>query len=517
MEYNGCNYLPNYKFQEYISMNKTKKILLSVIAVLLVILVATGVVLKIKHDREVEALRIYNETYLVMDGTEYLRSSTELDLSGKQLAEPEKLAELKNLKKLNLRNTGITTAQYDMLHAALPGCEILWSVPFQGGYCDDTVQELTLDALSTDDLAVLSYLPALTAVNADACRDYDAIFALMEQYPELSVTYTVTIGGTDYPHTQDQITVTNPDAAELKTQLPLLRNLENVTLEGTLPETAALIELKETFTNITFLWNFDVYGVETNTLADFLELSEIPLDDTAELEALLPCFYNLEKVDMLKCGISNEDMEALNRRHPETKFVWRVVVGGVGIRTDTKEFMPYKYGIKKIASLYNLRYCTEIQVLDFGHKRITNLDYLEYMPNIRFLLLLECDMTDLSIIGNCTSLKHLELGSTPVYDFWPLTNLTNLDDLNLSYTPFYYDKKSWGKFGDVTPLYQMTWLDRLWLAYSRLGDDGREEMRERLPNTELLFFSTSDTDKGWRYSPNYYEMRDILGLWYMIH
>lgn len=517
IEYNDFNYPFHYEVEEYILMSKNKKILLRVIAFLLVALIATGVVLKIKHDREMEALRIYNETYLVLDGVEYLRASAELDLSGLQITEPEKLTELKNLKKLNIRNTGISTAQYDVLRAGLPQCEILWSVPFQGGYVDDTVQELTLESLSAEDLSVFAYLPELVTVNADLCRDYDAIFALSEQYPELAVTYTVTIGGTTYPHTQDQIIVTDPDAAELKTQLALLHHLENVTLEGTLPDNAALIELKDMFPNMTFLWNFTVCGVETNTLEEFIDLSGIIMENTEELESLLPCFYNLKKVDMIKCGISDVDMEALNRRHPETKFVWTVVVGGVRLRTDTREFMPYKYGIKKIGSLYNLRYCTEIEVLDFGHKGISDLSYLEYMPNIRFLLLLECNITDLSIIGNCTSLKHLELGSTPIYDFWPLTNLTNLDDLNLSYSPFYYSAKKWGTFGDVTPLYQMTWLDRLWLAYSRLGDDGRAELRERLPNTELLFLSTSDTDKGWRYSPNYYEMRDILGMWYQIH
>ena len=123
-------------------MNKSKKTLLSVIAFLLVALIATGVVLKVKHDREVEALRIYNETYLVMDGVEYLRASTELDLSGVQLTEAEKLAELENLSKLDLRNTGISAQQYDVLRAALPQCEILWSVPFQGGYCENTVKKL---------------------------------------------------------------------------------------------------------------------------------------------------------------------------------------------------------------------------------------------------------------------------------------------------------------------------------------------------------------------------------------
>ncbi len=497
-------------------MNKKKLIILCVVGALL-LAIATGVVLKIKHDREMEALRIYNETYLVMDGVEYLRSSTELDLSGKQIAELEKLTELTGLKKLNLRGCGISAAQYDMLHAALPTCEILWSVPFQGAHYDDTIEELTVEALSESDLAVIPYFHSLTSVNADQCRDYDAILLLREQHPALGVTYTVTIGGVTYPHTQDQLTITNPDADELMTQLPLLPYLENVTLEGTLPDTDVLIDLKNTFPNITFLWNFSVYGVETNTLADFLDLSNIKLEDTKELEAALPCFYDLKQVDMVKCGIANEEMEALNNRHPETKFVWTVVVCGVNLRTDTRHFMPYHYGVKKVGNLSNLKYCTQIEVLDFGHKGVSDFSYLEYMPNLRFLLLLECKVTDASIIGNCTSLEYLELASTPIQDFWPLTNLTNLKNLNLSYTPFYYGPPhKFGTFGDVTPLLQMTWLDRLWIARSQLGDDGRARMREALPNVELLFISTGATGQGWRHSPGYYEMRDILNLWYMI-
>ena len=494
---------------------KKKVVIISVLAILLAAVLATGVLLKIKHDKaEAEALRIYNETYLVMDGVEYLRTSTEVDLSGKQITELEKLPELKLLKKLNLRNTGISIEQYEMLRAALPGCEILWSVPFQGSYYENTVQELTVDTLSEADFAILEYLPDLTTVRAEGCRDYDAIFALMEQYPELEVACIVTVDGTDYPHTQDQLTVTDPDVAELKKQLPLLRNLETVTLEGNLPATAELVELKETFPNITFLWELTVCGVKTNTLAEFIDLSKHKMSDTQELEAALPCFYNLEKVDMVSCGISDEEMSALNKRHPETKFVWVVNVSGAKLRTDTRYFMPYKHGIKKVGSLHNLRYCTELEALDLGHKGVSDFSYLKYLPKIRYLLLLECEVTDLSIIGNCTSLEMLELASTPIDDFWPLTNLTNLRDLNLSYTPFYYSARKWGKFGDLTPLYQMTWLDRLWLANSRVGEENREKLREELPNTEILFFSTSATNFGWRYAPSYYEMRDILGMFY---
>ena len=500
-------------------MNKKKIVIISIVVVFVLIAgIVAGLVLN--HMREVaeeaERLRIYNETYLVMDGVEYLRASTELDLSGQQITELEKLQELTALKKLNLRDTGITMEQYEMLHAALPGCEILWSVPFQGGYCDCTTQELTLETLSEEDLTTLAYLPELTSINADLCRDYDAIFALMEQYPEVAVTYTVSIGGVDYAHTEENITITDPDASELITQLSLLPRMQTVNLEGALPVNAELIILKEAFPGITFVWDFTVCGVQTNTLAESLDLSKIKMSDTEELEAALPCFYNLTKVDMVSCGLSNSVMESLNLRHPETSFVWTVKVCGVTVRTDIKHFMFYKYNIKKVGDLSNLRYCTEVEVLDFGHFGVSDVSFIEYMPKLRYLLMLETTITDLSVIGNCTSLEFLELASCPITDFWPLTNLTNLKALNLSYTPYYGNRK-YGTFGDITPLYQMTWLERLWMTGSYLGDERRALMRESLPGTELTFSAVSATDRGWRYAPGYYEMRDILGLWYMVH
>ena len=498
---------------------KTKIIILCVALFLLVASIATCLVLE--HQRklaeaEAERLRIYHETYLVMDGAEYLRSSTELDLSNQQITEIEKLQELTKLQQLNLRGTGITAEQYDMLAAALPECEILWSVPFQGAYCDNTAQELVLETLSEEDIAVLAYFPELTSVKAEDCRDYDQLFRLMETYPDLTVTCSVPLGDVVVPYDTESITLTDPDAAELLRKLRYLPQLTAVTLEGTVPDQDAMILLKETYPNITFLWNFSVCGVETNSLAEFIDLSKVHMDNTEELEAALPCFYNLTKVDMISCGLSNEDMDALNKRHPGTLFVWNVSVSGIYVRTDIKYFMPWKHNIKKVGNLYNLRYCTEVEALDFGHRCIYDVSYIEYMPKLRFLLLLECS-PDMNIIGNCTSLEHLELCDSPVTDFWPLTNLTNLKDLNLSYTPFNLTSHKFGKFGDITPLLQMTWLDRLWMTFSRIGDENRAMIREALPATELLFVSTSSTDRGWRYSPQYYEMRDILGMWYMVH
>lgn len=500
-------------------MNK-KKLILIICSITLVLAIGVAVILTVNHNRKVaeeaERLRIYNETYLVVDGVEYLRTSTELDLSGSQLTEVEKLQELTALQKLNLRGTGISVQQYDTLRSALPECEILWSVPFQGSFYDNTTQELVLESLSEEDLDALAYLPELSSINADLCRDYDVLLALIEQYPELAVAYTVPIGDQVIPHTEENITVSNPSVSELMTQLSFLPNIQMVTLEGTLPSNQELLTLKHQFPNITFHWNFTVYGVETNTLAGFLDLSGIQLSDTEELEAALPCFYGLSKVDMISCGLSNSAMEALNLRHPETSFVWKVKVSGVTVRTDIKYFMFHKFKIKKVGDLSNLRYCTDIEVLDFGHYGISDVSFVEYMPKLRYLLMLNTNLSDLTAIGNCTSLEFAELSTSPIVDFWPLTNLTNLKGLNLSHTP-YYGPQKYGKFGDYTPLLQMTWLERLWLTNSRLGDEGRAIVSEALPNVEIAYVSISATDRGWRYAPGYYEMRDILGLGYMVH
>lgn len=503
-------------------MKKKKIIVLCILTFLLVALIATLVVLKIHRDKEAEALRIYNETYLVMDGVEYLRASTELDFSGQQIVELEKLTELTALQKLNLRDTGITIEQYEMLRSALPECRILWSVPFQGCFCDDTTQELVVETLSMEDLQILSYLPELTTVRADQCRDYDAIFALMEQYPDVTVTYTVSIGDMVLTPDTEEITVENPDVSELLTQIPRLPGLKLVTLGGTLPSNDELLELKNAFPNVKFYWELTVCGVKTNTFAESLKLSKIKMENTDELEAALPCFYDLKTVDMVGCGLSNSAMEKLNMRHQKTSFVWKVTVNGVSVRTDIKYFMFYKYGIKTVGDLSNLRYCTEIEVLDFGHFPIRDLSFIEYMPKLRFLLILQTYVPDFTIVGNCTSLEFLEAATTPIVDFWPLTNLTNLKALNLSHTPFHGKASNgitniYGTFGDYTPLLQMPWLERLWLANSRVGEEGQKLLKEALPATEMVFYSISSTDRGWRYAPGYYEMRDILDLWYMVH
>lgn len=478
---------------------KTKLIIAAALLVAVLAGIAYGVV---RYQNEKQ----YNETYIVIDGTEYLRSSTALDLSGTTLTEVEKLKELTALESLDLRATGITIEQYNELRGALPECDILWSVPFQGSWYDSDIMVLDVTTLSEADLDTIAYFTRLKAFRAVGCTDYEMLTLLMERYPHLNVTYGVVFSGETYFNYSDSLKILNPDPAEFRAGIGYLPKVTSVTFEGELPPQEELLQLKLDYPQITFSFDFEVFGIAANTLDTFLDLSGIRFSDPAEVEAVLPYFYNLEQVDMVNCGLSNETMDALNKRYRDTKFVWTVKVCTIYLRTDAIYFMPVKIGIGRANSddCYNLRYCTDMQAIDIGHYGTVDLSFVEHMPNLKYLLVCDSYCTDLRPIGNCTSLEYIELQKCKATDLWPLTNLTNLRDLNLAEVPF----------ADLTPLTQMTWLDRLWVPRNNLSSSSKQILAEALPNTLIIYESEGHTTSGYRYTPRYFEQRDILGMYY---
>ena len=82
---------------------------------------------------------------------------------------------------------------------------------------------------------------------------------------------------------------------------------------------------------------------------------------------------NLKKVVMLRCGISNEDMEEINLRHEDVQFVWMVQVYAYGVRTDQTYFSIYncEYFYGEYDHLADdLRYCHDMIAVDLGHMHL---------------------------------------------------------------------------------------------------------------------------------------------------
>lgn len=327
----------------------------------------------------------------------------------------------------------------------------------------------------------------------------------------------VMLGEKAYAPDTASLSICDPDADELFQKLSGFSGLNTVTLTGDLPAADRLLALKQAYPDIRFVWDFDFCGVPVNTLTESVDLSGIRMADTQALEALLPCFYRLETVDMSGCGISNEEMDALNRRWPDTRFIWEVIVGGFRIRTDVQYFMAYqlRYPYYTYLDYSDLRYCTEITTMDFGHYKVKDLSFVENMPNLQYLLLGDTLVQDLTPIGTCTRLRYLELFYNPICDFWSLTNLSELEDLNLGYTPRYQIESPDDPW-NYQPLLQMTWLDRLWLPGTGLSTEEQALLQAALPDTLILFQSSSgSTNQGWRYSPNSYRQRDAMGMDYL--
>ena len=74
--------------------------------------------------------------------------------------------------------------------------------------------------------------------------------------------------------------------------------------------------------------------------------------------------------------------------------------------------------------------------------------------------------------------------------------------MNLSATP-----------ADITPLLDMPWLNSVYLIYCRGGD--AYKVSQALPDTRVCASGDASVGGGWRRLPNYYDMRDCLGMYYM--
>ena len=512
----------------------------------------------------------FQANYVTIGGDIYSKGVTSLDLSGRSAADLDRLSDLTALEQLDLRGTGITPEDYESLRASLPGCEILWSVPFQGGYYDQDTQQLRLTTLTEADMTLLDYLPQLKQIDASGCRDYENLMALRSQRPQCQITYQVEVGGilwdqdtaeltaeisslselsaalaylpklqsaeisgcqdygqlaqlqSQYPSCQlrypiflngqslsldtAEVTVHDGDCQELLEVLPYLPALSQVTFTGVQPDRQTIDQAIALRPDVTFIWDFEVLGVPASSQDTQLDLSGISMESCAAVEEMLKYFNQLETVDMCGCGIPNEEMDALNQRHPETLFVWEVKVGRIWLRTDATYFMPEKYHMAvDDEDCANLRYCTQLICLDLGHQEISDGSFMENMTKMEYLLIADTNIKDISFCANMPELKYLEMFMTKVKDLTPLLQCTKLEDLNIGYVPNV----------DPTPLHQMTQLKHLWASGPYIDNEDERALRASLPDTQLYFKSGSSTAGGWRSIPNYYKMRDILGMYYI--
>ncbi|MGM9660965.1 MAG: hypothetical protein ACI3WQ_10245 [Faecousia sp.] len=492
----------------------------------------------------------------------------------------------KTAVSMDLRGEEISIRHYNALKEKLPKCRILWDVPFQDGTLPNDTTEITVDTLTSEDVAVLAYLPQLSTVYAENCTDYDNLMLLKDTYPDVTVHYQVTLDGVSYSEDTDVIelrhiteeemqllpylrklntvrvggdsqaqdfsslsrycqenglafliriggNLVSPDVKELAVEnitdddLQLLSNLPNLRrLHMVDPQAAPenVTGLQSRYPDMEISWEVQIADQVFQNTDTEIDLSATVITDLSMVEqqmAYLPdaetVIFGLCGIDNPKwgasktknlaiCEIENEDMAAYRDRvRDQYKVVWTVRLGpSIALRTDKDNFMPNHFGVGQLFNdyAYNLRYCEDMVCLDVGHMTLTDISFVEYMPKLKYLILAWTEVQYIEPIRSCKNLIWLELDNSCIRDYSPLVDCTALEDLNIGKT-----------FCDITPILQMTWLKNLYMIFG--SGSAAWQASQALPDTHVVATGDATVGGGWRRLPNYYDMRDCLGMYYM--
>lgn len=455
----------------------------------------------------------FQDTYLVIGGEVIRRDVTELDLRERHLPEMEELVQLQELETLDLRGNAVSVEEYRQLQEALPDCEILWTIPFQGKYYAQEDTELTISAITDEEMAQLAYFEKLETIDATACTDLDAVLALQAAYPNVQVLYTVPLAGEQYAQTTGALTLADADAQELMDALAYLPKVTDVTFTGAAPENEAIYELKQAYPDVTFHWEFELLGVSVNADITEIDLSGIRMDSVEAVEESLKYFNCLERVTMCDTGLPSDEIDAMWKRNSDIRFVWNVRVGNFWVRTDATTLMPFQYGYDGTKGVYlydndctEMKYLVDMVCIDFGHMGIRDISFLSYMPHMKYLILSDTYVSDLTPMENLKELLFFEAFLCGIRDITPLLGCTALEDANLANNPIQ----------DITLLGQIESLNNIWISGVNWPQEQKDALNAAKPDAKIVYWQNwGSTGRGWRYLKNYYDHRDVLGMFYL--
>lgn len=444
--------------------------------------------------------------------------------------------------------------QLAALTARRPEVTVEYAVTIDGREYPQDTAVVSISGITEEEINLLTYLPELTAVTAVGCRTPEQMTRLRDFCQEKGLSFALRFGTKTYPDTVQELDVTGVTDGELEL-LQLLPELKTLHLKNPEADPETVAQLRSTYPKADISWEVEIAGVsfpddtkevdlsavlessaaqtaagtaagtqtaagaQTTTKTQTTTGTATGTQSTKETQSTAPAVtLNLEDLEkkmsylsdakqvfLGKCGLDNEELAALRERVRDSyKLVWTVQLGKkLTARTDDTTFMPVREHVYYFLDedAYNLRYCEDMLCVDVGHMGLTNIDFVKGMPHLQILILAHNgQLQDISPISSCKELIFLELDWSAVKDFTPLVGCTSLEDLNIGLT-----------YPSVEPLMQMTWLKNLWMV----DRGGAYQLSQALPDTKIVASADATVGAGWRNLPNYYKMRDMLGMEYM--
>ena len=295
-----------------------RKVLISVIVVLALVLAAlTGFIW-------------YQAGHIFVDGAAYAKDADVLDLRGQSISE----------------------AHYLTVQQALPDCEVIWDVPFQGGKVSSDVQQLTITRVESEDIRMLkAYFPKLQTVDASGCTDYPMLALLARELKDCQVSYQVDLGGTSADPNLDAMVLeqgsyTFETLLENLHYLPRLRTLHFPTSDLSGQEQDLL---KKAYPQLEVTSTVEILGKEYDSVTTKLDLSAMKSADVETVSSKLALLPQLQEVELMGSSGSYlllTDVQKLKNAAPEVSFHYSCDFYGVTVSTTDTEVTLKNLSIK---------------------------------------------------------------------------------------------------------------------------------------------------------------------------
>ena len=378
-----------------------------------------------------------------------LRELKTLYLDNNPITDFTPLYDIPQLEMLSIRGIGITKEQLLELSEALPSCKI------HSETADETVSEVTVGALSfrTDATELdLSNMGITDLSPLTVCKELK----------KLDITGNGVSDLTPLMDLQELEWLSFKD--NLVTDLrPLMgmRSLRYINAEGNgITGTAALSTLTdlnelylafnqlEDLSGLSGLTNLRRLGLENTGLtdeglADLASMSGLDVLLIYDNPALTGEAVDLLKSQLRGCTIQHSDL------------IYYVEICGESVKEDTTELVLFGRGISDISQIPKLKM---LEKLDLGANEIENIYPFQYMSApLRELRIANNRISDGTALMYLTSLELLDISGNDLSSLSPLMHLTSLRWLKLSGNPL--------DGGQIT------------------------ELREALPDCEIIFES----------------------------
>ena len=434
----------------------------------------------------------------------HLEDSLSVVMTAEEL---EGLENYPNLRTLDLSGSRCYDAILAYI-AAHPEVKTTYSVELQGSGAPVEVKS-TEEMLSLDDASYIdsliqlsAYLPAIHSIGlAEDAVDADRFAQLQEAFPDAEIWYQVNILGASYPSNITEIDLSALTPKDVDAVLPALGKLYQLSsielcpADGTSALTSGdVAKIVAACPNVAVNYSFSLFGANVSTADERLEFVNVDIgnDGVEQLREILPSMSRLSYLLLDDCGVDNEVMAQLRDDFPEIKVVWRIYFGKYNCLTDT-EMIWATGGTVNDGTSDALKYCTDVKYLDMGHDLMTHIDFVRYMPKLEVAIFAISWVEDLSPLAECPNLEYLEIFSSKVTDITPLANCTHLQHLNIS---------NLSAVRDITCLYDLTELKRLYCTMSYIPANQQAEIKERLPDCEFEFGWVDPAEGAWRFTPD---------------